>query len=364
MAISQTEKENAQPCSLTRWQRAAPCLTLLALSPIVVNVLCGSIRISAILAVLPAATEWGLGTLIIRELVRRRNLGWAAILLLGVALAIAEECVFLQTSLSPLIGVDPNHGYCRAFGVNRPYLLWAIGYETVWAVALPILFVQWLYSDRRKVPWMSGATLAIAIVLFIVVGGFRWYAWTQLFVPQAFPAWAHRPSPITIAIAMAAVGSLVGMALSTPKVETPGRVATGNAPQPWLVGIAALVIGLAWSVLLFLAYGAAPSLPMIAPLVAGCGLAAGVICVVNRWVHRSDWQEFHSLMLASGALLASMSAGFLVLKGGSAPPSDFIGKALLNVLAIVGLIGLGMRFRHKSAGERRAAIEATSAPTP
>jgi hypothetical protein len=50
------------------------------------------------------------------------------------------------------------------------------------------------------------------------------------------------------------------------------------------------------------------------------------------------------LMLASGALLASMSARFLVLKGGGAPLIDFVGKADLNVTATLGLIHLGMRF--------------------
>jgi hypothetical protein len=45
-------------------------------------------------------------------------------LILGVALAVAEECVFLQTSLLPLIGVDPDRVYGRALGsvplVGRP----------------------------------------------------------------------------------------------------------------------------------------------------------------------------------------------------------------------------------------------------
>ena len=54
--------------TLTGWQRAAPAITLLLLSPIVANVLFGAIRITFIFAVLPAATVWGLGALIIREL--------------------------------------------------------------------------------------------------------------------------------------------------------------------------------------------------------------------------------------------------------------------------------------------------------
>src|SRR5262245_60373039 len=101
MATSNPASGVEVPPTLTRWQRAAPAVTLLLLSPIVTNVLFGAIRITNILAVLPAAGAWGLGALIIRDLVRRRRQGWTAILLLGVALAIAEECVFLQTALLP-----------------------------------------------------------------------------------------------------------------------------------------------------------------------------------------------------------------------------------------------------------------------
>jgi hypothetical protein len=332
------------------------------LAPVVANVLFGAIRITFILAVLPATAAWGLGALLIRELVRRRRLGWTAILLMGVALALAEECVFLQTSLLPLIGVDPDHVYGRAFGVNWPYLLWALGYESVWAVALPILFVEWMYPDRRHGPWLSGTALTIAAVVFIAAGVIRWYGWTQVFVPRNFPAWAHRPSPITVVITLAAIVSLVGIALNATRSPEPERTEAGAAPRLWLVGIAALTGGLAWSVLLFLAYGAAPALPVGVPLVAGGGLAGVMIVIVSRWVRRPGWGDLHSLMLASGALLASMSAGFLVLKGAGAPLIDFVGKAVLNVIATLGLIHLGMRFRRDPGDGRGAGIEETGYP--
>jgi hypothetical protein len=362
MAVSQAESEAEGPRPLTRWQRAAPALALLLLAPVVAHVLFGAIRITFILAVLPATAAWGLGSLLIRELVRRRRLGWTAILLLGVALALAEECVFLQTSLLPLIGVDPDHVYGRAFGVNWPYLLWALGYESVWAIALPILFVEWMYPDRRNGPWLNGTALTIAGVVFIAAGVVRWYGWTQVFVPQNFPAWAHQPSPITVVIALTAIGSLVGIAVSATRSTEPERMGSGAAPQPWLVGIAALTGGLAWSVLLFLAYGAVPALPVGVPLVAGAILAGGTIVIVNRWVHRRGWGELHSLMLASGALLASMSAGFLVLKGGGAPLIDFVGKAVLNVIATLGLIHLAMRFRRDARDDRRVGIDEMECP--
>jgi hypothetical protein len=290
----------------------------------------------------------------IRDLVRHRRQGWTAILLLGVALAIAEECVFLQTALLPLIGVDPNHVYGRAFGVNWPYLLWAVGYESVWAVALPILLVEWIYPDRRNEPLMGRNGLSIAAVVFVVAGIFRWYGWTQVFVPQNFPDWAHRPSPFTIMTALAASVLLVALALNVQ--ESPGleRMASGATPHPWLVGITALAVGLAWFVLLFLAYGAAPSLPVGVSLLAGVGLAAAAILIVNRWITRPGWRDLHSLALASGALLASMSAGFVLLNVSGASIIDVVGKAIINGIAFLGLILLGMRLGRDPSTQREA----------
>jgi hypothetical protein len=340
--------------SSKQWPRAAPIATLLLLSPIITNVLFGSIRASFILAVLPAVSAWGLGSLIIREVVRRRRQGWAAILLLGVALALAEECVFLQTALLPLIGVDRDHVYGRAFGVNWPYLLWALGYESVWAVALPILFVEWMYPNRREEPWLSGRGLAIACVIFMAAGVVRWYGWTQVFVPQNFPQWAHRPSPLTIVTALAVIGLLLVSVFHSATPAEPKRLASGPVPRPWLVGLNALLLGLTWFVLLFLAYGAAPELPVAIPLLAGAGVAGAAGLVVNRYVRRPGWRRLHSLALAFGALLASISAGYLVLKGAGASPFDFVAKALLNLIAILLLVRLGWNFARDPIGDRAA----------
>ena len=41
----------------------------------------------------------------------------------GIAYALAEECVILQTSFYPLFA-NPQHIYGRTLGVNWIYLLW------------------------------------------------------------------------------------------------------------------------------------------------------------------------------------------------------------------------------------------------
>ena len=99
---------------------------------------------------------------------RRRGKGWLAILLLGIAVAIAEECLIQQTSLAPLVGVPPDQVYGRAYGVNWVYFLWAAGYESLWTVVLPIQLVELIFPERREERWVGVTGLAVAAAAFVV----------------------------------------------------------------------------------------------------------------------------------------------------------------------------------------------------
>ena len=148
------------------FRRAAPVITLLLLSPIIGEVLFGATRITTIFVLLPQIGTWGCAALLIREFVRRRRLGWPSVLLLGIALAIAEECLIQQTSLAPLPGVDPASPYGRMFGVNWVYFLWAIGYESVWIVILPVQLTELIFPALRDEPWLKRRGLIISTVAF------------------------------------------------------------------------------------------------------------------------------------------------------------------------------------------------------
>jgi hypothetical protein len=66
--------------------------------------------------------------------------------------------------------------------------------------------------------------------------------------------------------------------------------------------------------------------------------------VAGGWTAHSGWGDLHALALTTGALVDSMAAGFLVLKGSGTGPVDFVGKAILNAIAVVGLMRLRVRF--------------------
>ena len=182
--------------SSSPWRRRAPVIVLLVLSPVIGEVLFGATRITTLFVLLPQIGTWGCAALIIRDVVRRRRRGWLAILLLGIALAIAEECLIQQTSLAPLAGADPKHPYGRALGVNWVYFLWALGYESVWIVVLPIQLMELIFPARRDVPWLGTRGLVIAATVFVLASFVAWYSWTQLYLPSISPNWSisfHAP---------------------------------------------------------------------------------------------------------------------------------------------------------------------------
>ena len=93
---------------------------------------------------------WGCGALLCRELVRRWQAGGTSLLLLGLALSIAEEFVIQQTSLAPLPFPGANVSYGRAWGVNWLYFLFMLGYESVWVVLVPVEITELIFPGPAK----------------------------------------------------------------------------------------------------------------------------------------------------------------------------------------------------------------------
>ncbi len=338
--------------AITAWsrlRRSAPVIVLLVLSPVIGEVLFGATRITTLFVLVPQIGTWGCGALIIRDLVRRRRRGWTAILLLGIALAIAEECLIQQTSLAPLVGADLQHPYGRALGVNWVYFLWALGYESLWIVALPIQLTELIFPARRDELWLGRRGLMIAIVVLVLASLVAWYSWTQLFLPQYFPELVYKVPRSAVIMASAAIVVLTVAALRPSRPERHNPQRTRSAPRLWLVRLISFVLALPWFALIFLAYGAVPALPPIIPLVGGLGLAGVAFSLIGHWTRSPSWQDPSRLALVFGALLASMLAGFLMFQLGGALPVDVLGKLVLNVVALVLLERLGSVVRSRTA---------------
>ena len=111
----------------------------------------GATRTSSLFVFPLEMAIWGGGALLIRAAVRHFKLGWLNMFLMACALSIAEEFVIQQTTIAPLIiQIAPGPPFGRAFGINYEYFLWALFYEAVLVVMVPVMVTELIFEDRRE----------------------------------------------------------------------------------------------------------------------------------------------------------------------------------------------------------------------
>ena len=314
----------------------APALTLMVLAPLVAEVLSGATRLSYIFVLLPEILVWGGGALLIRETVRRWGGGWPSMLSLGLCLSIAEEFLIQQTSLAPLpwLGNIPSYG--RVWGINWPYFLFMLGYESVLVVMVPVQLTELLFPHRRNVPWLRRRGLIIVSALFLFGSRIAWYAWTQRARPMIFHVPKYTPPTITLALGALAIALLTTLAYAL-RNSTPPATNTGKSPT-WLVALGTLFFGFPWYILMTLVF-APRSVSLWIPMLGGAIWPILALLVVRRWTSSSNWAGLQRWALVSSATLVCMVAGF----SGSSTwlRIDLIGKIAMNVIAAALLLKLG-----------------------
>ena len=325
------------------WRAA---LTLVVLAPLIGEVLSGATRISFIFVFVPEMMVWGCGALIIRELVKRWGGGWTSVLLLGLGLSIAEEFIIQQTSLAPLPWPAVGADFGRFAGVNWIFFLFMLGYECVWIALVPIQLAELIFVDRRNERWLGTKGLITCALIFVLGSFIAWAAWIKRARPIVFHAPDYTPPLITMLAGLLAIG-LLGLAARKASSIHRTPIASHMAPSPWVITPAAVAMGLPWYWLISLIFGSRSSLPFWIPIIMALLWAALVYLVIRYWTSSPRWQDIHRWALVFGAILVCVIAGF----SGSShwPRIDLIGKTILNVLAVVGLLLIAGRIRRRSA---------------
>ncbi len=324
-------------------KRIAPAVTLLVLAPVVAEVLSGATRVSFLIVLIPEIMVWGCGALMIREIARRWGGGWTTMLLLGVALSVAEEFIIQQTSIAPLPWLGTGAAYGRAAGVNWVYFLYMLGYESVWVVLVPIQLTQLIFSKRRDENWLRTGGMVISAIVFLIGSFIAWFTWTQQARTVVFHAEKYQPPPALIIAGLLAIGLLKLAAWAARRVGSNETPTTRPAVRPWMVGAGTFTLGLPWWVLLALVF--IPNMPIAAavPMAVGVLWAALAYFLVRRWSSRPGWSDMHRWALVFSAVLVCMVGGFA---GSSTwPRIDLYGKAILNVIAVACLLALAKRLQ-------------------
>lgn len=274
---------------------------------------------------------------------RRQRIAPIVTLLLGLALAVAEEWIIQQTSIAPLVGLA-QHAYGRIWGVNWPYFLWALGYESVWVVLVPVQLAELLFPDRREQPWLRMRGFVIASIVFVLGACMAWYGWTQRARVMIFHMPSYSPPPLYI---MAAVGTILLLILAAYALPSARPRASStlspSAPTPWLIGLTVTILGSPWGAFVLLGFGSAPAVPFRLAFAVGLAWAVLTLFLVRRWTSSSDWGDAHRFALVLGGVLGCMLGGFVVFEVGGALRIDWIGKAILNAAAVVWLMAVGRK---------------------
>lgn len=325
------------------FNRIAPVVTLAFMAPLFAEVLPGATRFSSIFVFPIEMAVWGGGAVMARALVRSRRLGWWSLLLLGLALSVAEEFLIQQTSVAPMVIRLKGETWARAFDVNYVYLIWALVYETAWVVLIPTLGTELIFADRREQPWLNRTGAVVTAILFLIGCFLAWFSWTQIARTKVFHQPPFTPPLYWVLIAVAAIVLLIVSSLRPRRSATPSTV---PAPLPLSLAILSAAWAALWFGLAVLAFGIAPQVSPIGAAAAGLFIALLLLFFVPRWAADPGWDRRHSYALICGGLCGSMAVSFVGFIG--AAPMDLWFKIVIDVLALGWLVWLGNRVLRRS----------------
>lgn len=318
-----------------------PAFTLALLAPFIGEVLTGSTRLSFLFVLIPEIMVWGCGALLIREAVRRWRGGTTSLILMGLALAVAEEWVIQQTSLAPFAWTTASGGYGRFWGVNWIWFLAMLGYECVWVTLVPIEVTELIFRKQRDERWLGSIGLAITSILFLIGSLIAWFLWTHIARPKTYHVPIYYPPAAQILSGILIIVLLIGAAYLLREHRT-ALQHTRKIPI-WAGVILSLLLASPWFRLIGMMFSRKPLEPFWLVLILGCVWAA-LVWVLLRWLASvPGWTDMHRWALTFGAVLASMAWGF----SGSSTwhKADLIAKIIFNIFAVIAFVLLAIRLR-------------------
>ncbi|WIG58758.1 MAG: hypothetical protein OJF49_001504 [Ktedonobacterales bacterium] len=241
-----------------------------------------------------AAALYGSGAILIREIVRRRQLPWFSLFLLGAAYGILEEALITNTWFNPQAGVGLLGVYGRAWGVNW---LWAgelTIFHAVVSIAIPIVIVDTLFPRVASRPWLrTGGVLLFFLLLAAVsiLGAISWGFHTK---DKSYP---HPPAIPYLGAALL----MVALIILSHRLRLPApRPALRAAPHLWQLRL----IGFGATLAVFIIVWLLPVLIPLAliPIALLLALVIALTIRIRQWSTLAPWGAPQRLALASGVI--------------------------------------------------------------
>ncbi len=312
----------------------APVLVLFILSPVIAELLFGSTPVSRASQLIPESLFYGSGALLIREFVRRRNLGWFSVIVMGIAFGIIEECITLQSVFNPnFMGNDLTYG--RLWGVNWVWGMCIIGYHAIWSITIPIFFTELLFPSRKKQSWLNITGIIIFTILFIL-SAVAFYTFFQ-------KTFGFSASPIQVLVAAVIAAGLIFISTRIPVF--PILKNNLKAPPAFVAGIISFVASALWFGILYLVFNTYLNISPWLAVLAGLLLILTVLFwVSSRTIENRT--ESHLFFLATGSLYASMLFGLNTLWSAK-NMIDIISQLCFIILVTVFLVLIRKRLLSK-----------------
>jgi hypothetical protein len=329
-------------------------VSLFVLAPLVAEFLLGNLPLTALPGLIVLAPLYGGGALLIREVVRRTGRGWPSIFVLALAYGVLEEGITTMSLFNPnYAGLRLlDNGFIPLLGIGGPWTVFVLGLHTIWSISAPIAVMEVLAGERRTTPWLGRIGLAVTSVLFAIG-----IAATTAFGVMNSQFVATTPQLVAtvmvIALLVACAFMLFGRASAEPAPATAGHA----APNPWLVGAAALVVT---SIFKQLPRSAEISAWLDIGIVLVLALAS--VAVVLYWSKLPGWGDAQRLALAAGALATYAWSAFPETPVMPASPMvDLIGNAIFAAaaLALIAAAAVQVHRRSASATDTRPAWAAS-----
>jgi hypothetical protein len=262
---------------------------------------------------------YGCSALLLRDAWRARNLGWASVILLGVAFGAMNEGV-----IAAKWWMVPTKGYALTWGVNWGWATALTMFHTVYSMVISILVVELLFPRVADRPWLRRRGTLIAAFLLGL---------TQLLGLLARDYQPYR----TLALAFALL--LIPAALLLPRAR-PRSPDPRPAPGLWTLRVTGFFAALLFFVLIFFVPGAwSPPTPVIVGLLVAY-FALG-LWRLGVWTGRADWGRRQELALITGALIPNL----IVV---SFQPG---GELFATIPFFALLIWLSFRYHHQESRE-------------
>ncbi|HEX4005988.1 MAG TPA: hypothetical protein VHX60_07415 [Acidobacteriaceae bacterium] len=272
-------------------------IVLVFTAPLVAEYLLGDLPLKLLGALVALAPMYGGGALLIREIARRRGLGWRGILVLGVAYTVIEEGFTTQSLFNPdylkLHMHFLSHAAIPVLGIGGWWTLFMLNLHTFWSISVSIALVEGLFPAWADRPWLGKAGDSVVGALFLL----GCVASTAISLKMDRFVASHMQLGVTALVALL----VIAVALRLPRPTPPrGQL---PVPSPWATGATTLLLGL--GVLLIPAtwnWGA------VAAMLGIDLVFLGLLAVFSR---RTGWTRLHALSLAAGGALAYGLHAFL-----------------------------------------------------